>query len=108
MRISDWSSDVCSSDLLRIQRIGGEIQPCAVRLRADFALAVNRNDARWRGIAGMCGGAQQQSGGEPPGKFLHVDLVSGLYGRSSIIRSEERRVGKECVCKCTSRLSPYP
>ena len=25
----------------------------------------------------------------------------------SVIRSEERRVGKECVCQCRSRWSPY-
>src|SRR3546814_7315013 len=62
MRISDWSSDVCSSDLL------------------DEEVSWPR--AR-RGAAGQ----------------YRRDL-----GR---IRSEERRVGKECVSTCSSRWSPY-
>src|SRR3546814_6183956 len=62
MRISDWSSDVCSSDLRR----GGPLVPAAV-------LAVARR---------------------------RLGLGFGL-------RSEARRVGKECVSTCRSRWSPY-
>src|SRR3546814_6651972 len=68
MRISDWSSDVCSSDL-----IGG------VGLDQE------------RGVeAGMDGVRATQF---------------GERGRGG--RSEERRVGKECVSTCRSRWSPY-
>src|SRR3546814_2457959 len=63
MRISDWSSDVCSSDLTL---------PC------------NRPEPGLRGC---------QSG-----------LGSSFF---SSPRSEERRVGKECVSTCRSRWSPY-
>src|SRR3546814_17841119 len=46
MRISDWSSDVCSSDLLRIRRLPGLIQG---RNLERFALArFEINDVRWR------------------------------------------------------------
>src|SRR3546814_4268159 len=72
MRISDWSSDVCSSDLR-----GG--------LRA--------RRARHAAAAG-----QQPGGGEPDGGAHQPRLVG---------RSEERRVGKECVSTCRSRWSPY-
>src|SRR3546814_10854213 len=70
MRISDWSSDVCSSDLVESQ------------------------------IASV-----------PSGKLTSSSTVSGppliITRRSVAIRSEERRVGKECVSTCRSRWSPY-
>src|SRR3546814_14940012 len=67
MRISDWSSDVCSSDLdlpLRLKALGdhlshGQAYDCEFRVRGENG------------------------------------------------RSEERRVGKECVSTCRSRWSPY-
>src|SRR3546814_3533100 len=68
MRISDWSSDVCSSDL----------RPGFRRVRT----------ARW------CA---------PPRPFIR----RGGRSRSRPMRSEERRVGKECVSTCRSRWSPY-
>src|SRR3546814_2427385 len=71
MRISDWSSDVCSSDL-------GEL----IRLHAE-PLAVS-NIWFQCALAGVCGACLRSSG-----------------------RSEERRVGKECVSTCRSRWSPY-
>src|SRR3546814_9784191 len=66
MRISDWSSDVCSSDL------------CRHRL---FAGAARQFDAG-RAVRGHAAADRQ-------------------------LRSEERRVGKECVSTCRSRWSPY-
>src|SRR3546814_2719758 len=68
MRISDWSSDVCSSDLRQARR--------ALRLPAGILLGRHRLD-----------GQGPDFGAEP--------------------RSEERRVGKECVSTCRSRWSPY-
>src|SRR3546814_1731883 len=65
MRISDWSSDVCSSDLV-------------VPLGLVAAL----------------------------GEFLHAAPEHPLH-RLDHPRSEERRVGKECVSTCRSRWSPY-
>src|SRR3546814_5877182 len=77
MRISDWSSDVCSSDL----EYGGSIEN-----RTRLLLEV-------------------------------VDACIGVWGadrvgvhlspRGDAHRSEERRVGKECVSTCRSRWSPY-
>src|SRR3546814_10343659 len=69
MRISDWSSDVCSSDL---QRRRGHDQEA----RRIIATSITR---------------------------LAVPCVS----ESTVNRSEERRVGKECVSTCRSRWSPY-
>src|SRR3546814_13351272 len=80
MRISDWSSDVCSSDLLR--------RGLAPRAAApdDPILA----STLW----GL-------SFGNPLG------LAAGFDKDAQIMRSEERRVGKECVSTCRSRWSPY-
>src|SRR3546814_6893979 len=87
MRISDWSSDVCSSDLL---------PPPVFSLHAptgdafDFepllteALAPLRRRATIKRIA------------------LRCTVPAGLPR----LRSEERRVGKECVSTCRSRCAP--
>src|SRR3546814_5901763 len=88
MRISDWSSDVCSSDLeLRVGRSGGT----GVRdWRSAVTLWVmDTGEDVVLGYADlMCSGLMEL-------------LVSGSA------RSEERRVGKECVSTCRSRWSPY-
>src|SRR3546814_12224674 len=77
MRISDWSSDVCSSDLGDVN----ESALAATRARLPW-LAVNLATA-----------------------FISASVI-GLF-EASIERSEERRVGKECVSTCRSRWSPY-
>src|SRR3546814_7967800 len=70
MRISDWSSDVCSSDLRQLRR--------------------SRRPARPRPF---------------PRTYGVQRIDSCARGRDD--RSEERRVGKECVSTCRSRWSPY-
>src|SRR3546814_6892534 len=79
MRISDWSSDVCSSDLeLVVAHPRARGQPgCGLDLLPD-QLGYSRRRADAEQVVG------------------HVE-----------IRSEERRVGKECVSTCRSRWSPY-
>src|SRR3546814_8854938 len=73
MRISDWSSDVCSSDLI----MGGQ--------RLDGRSASSRR--AWR--------------------TLRACRSYSRFHKSGDDRSEERRVGKECVSTCRSRWSPY-
>src|SRR3546814_13973971 len=93
MRISDWSSDVCSSDLGEDQggarfdgRGGGAGRPLLGR--ADRALAPQLHHRRRAAAArgGACAGAGGAGGGA---------------------RSEARRLGQECVSTCRSRWSPY-
>src|SRR3546814_3821435 len=83
MRISDWSSDVCSSDLER-----------------GVDLAEGRDGL---GDIGL---------GDADAGVLHVQHHAPLLAVAGIdhhaaARSEERRVGKECVSTCRSRWSPY-
>src|SRR3546814_14297604 len=83
MRISDWSSDVCSSDLLRqLDAVG---RPALPRPRH-----LGLHDGR----SGCFPDIRQ------PGRH-------GPHDRVLSPRSEERRVGKECVSTCRSRWSPY-
>src|SRR3546814_9918594 len=95
LRISDWSSDVCSSDLIRRAALGRIARACAV----DQAGVEQR-----RGVD--VGGAQQRrqpfGAGEdhgllPRGKCRETVREAFLQNVRSVgERSEERRVGKEC------------
>src|SRR3546814_11739652 len=96
MRISDWSSDVCSSDLLvddQTKRRAGEIDRLIAAVHLDLAGAGLQPDAR-DGILAAAGGI---------GAALRVDLL--FTKRGDRLRKEERRVGKECVMTCRSRWS---
>src|SRR3546814_9492224 len=84
MRISDWSSDVCSSDL----KSRPKENPFEVREKSTRML---KSQTASRSAAS---GPRQYA---RPG-FLVI---------ASAGRSEERRVGKECVSTCRSRWSPY-
>src|SRR3546814_13989376 len=112
MRISDWSSDVCSSDLddLRDQAHGletldtqiiepGELDPPVVHGTDTLELLVLRQ--MQHGFAGH-EHRQRFLAGEP-----YRAIVIGDACRPGRRRSEERRVGKECVSTCRSRWSPY-
>src|SRR3546814_15067338 len=106
MRISDWSSDVCSSDLrwccrrrrassLVVQALGVDLVEDRQRLAGE---------AGQRLFLGQCeiGGAvgQQQLLAH---QRMHLRADAAVYHH----RTEERREGKECVSTCISRWSPY-
>src|SRR3546814_8427136 len=105
MRISDWSSDVCSSDLrFRDRNRPPEkrdaspdsrhrlLFPRAIRSRLDRQMREIIFDTETTGLDPRSGHRLVEIG--------CVELVDR--------RSEERRVGKECVSTCRSRWSPYP
>src|SRR3546814_8370113 len=79
MRISDWSSDVCSSDLW-----GNRRQPW-------FLVLLRKREPRVTSVVVSDFCAPALTGAQVPPRR----------------RSEERRVGKECVSTCRSRWSPY-
>src|SRR3546814_8068210 len=98
MSISDWSSDVCSSDLLR-------------RGYPSYGSGVD-TDSHLRH-------ARLVREAEASGATLTIDTRVDRYRQATEVtvytpdhpglfsRSEERRVGKECVSTCRSRWSPY-
>src|SRR2546422_1465147 len=78
----DWSSDVCSSDLAKAKL---SLRELPLEFIHDFVTDILDAGSSFAEIAG--GDAQRISAG----------------GNIALIRSEERRVGKEC----RSRWSPY-
>src|SRR3546814_12368952 len=100
MRISDWSSDVCSSDLPRIEQ-GPRPEDDAPVEMAD------RIDEAAVGIADAVGIDRRRTaiGGERHVRLVFVE--GGIGDQAARLRSEERRVGKECVSTCRSRWSTY-
>src|SRR3546814_14756782 len=94
MRMSDWSSDVCSSDLIRV----------AVE-RADI---VGRVDDRDRAGVRFDARAAHRDLVPFEAAVLHVeDAASGWPGLPVADRSEARGVGEECVSTCRIRGSSY-
>src|SRR3546814_16763097 len=115
MRISDWSSDVCSSDLLRLGQAVSRVQ--------QFGLA-----AAFAGVALVALGQGDGAGDLAQTTLTGVALVllsavtiafyyvwsvelAARHGPVTVViwstlRSAERRVGKECVKTCRSRWSP--
>src|SRR3546814_19586665 len=119
MRISDWSSDVCSSDLLdptageaviaesaglpgRVHFVGGSM---GLPETCD-ALAAKAHELG--GVDILCNNV----GIQPPTSYVPAhDLDDSLWAAILTVnlktRSEERRVGKQCVSTFRYRLSPY-
>src|SRR3546814_12386778 len=108
MRISDWSSDVCSSDLRSELR-----QAFISKLDVDEEVADILIDEGFTGL--------EEIAYVPLQELLEIeafdeDTINELRtrARNALLteaiaqeRSEERRVGKECVSTCRSRWSPY-
>src|SRR3546814_11416642 len=98
MRISDWSSDVCSSDLTVF--ISSIVAPDDRSFLVIFCFSDKLIISIGKGIRAEA----------PPDK--NITAISFVFAFSRIsnillVRSEERRVGKECVSTCRSRWSPY-
>src|SRR3546814_3096186 len=105
MRISDWSSDVCSSDLIFL----------AVHPHASEQPRLSRNDGRDLAARRELRPARSLRS-RSAARGIHVEWLLAVgrdeqHGRERprfrLARSEERRGGKDCVSTCRSRWSPY-
>src|SRR3546814_12873925 len=96
MRISDWSSDVCSSDL------GGGTGLYDTTLAAFRSAQKDYDPDYFNAVVLLSDGAN-----DDPGSMRQADLLKALRDEADPERSEERRVGKECVSTCRSRWSQY-
>src|SRR3546814_16890659 len=102
MRISDWSSDVCSSDLkaarsrFRLPVLSPDDFPLikAGELPIAFEMPAEK-------LSKMFGSARYAISTEETRYYLNGIFFNVLE------RSEERSVGKECVSTCRYRWSPY-
>src|SRR3546814_6826550 len=131
MRISDWSSDVCSSDLGETQAVeevrnvvkGTAGRVGCLQLRGEYMyVAEGKCGFRVYDVASIA----NKGFSEPivSGPFSKLGHDAGIRTKNATCmalptnqpinplrntkeRSEERRVGKECVSTCRSRWSPY-
>src|SRR3546814_13431250 len=105
MRISDWSSDVCSSDLkgpwLSEKDFFKDELACCRRSVYTPKLSDEQHVIEDRGSDGQWHGVPTSRSGFD---FWNGNVVGGS---SNFMRSEERRVGKACVSTCRSRWSPF-
>src|SRR3546814_11673372 len=125
MRISDWSSDVCSSDLIAgkfylrftirveiLQRskpdFQGSHQNGIIEIRFAFEIVM---EVRLRHV----GFARHLVDGRSVKAIVGEHLLRGVQNplfiaglNSWAFGSEARRVGQECVSTCRSRCGPYP
>src|SRR3546814_14580720 len=121
MRISDWSSDVCSSDLTaRGNRVGLEGSAENVALArdvlSDLYKRIQRGEEIDTGLVDTAiamasepeldGIVRAEAGDRAPTIMIRTRKKT-IVPRTPMQRSEERRVGKECVSTCRSRWSPY-
>src|SRR3546814_14095954 len=123
MRISDWSSDVCSSDLNQslsrntwLSWICGSSIPVPVCACSPISrMRCGGGEKRWR--SAICSSETrhrclEQTAAEfllfaaPPRFCYHIGAAIPCASRARI-RSEESRVGKEWVSTCRSGGSPY-
>src|SRR3546814_8992504 len=102
MLISDWSSDVCSSDLFDICEILKLLPHRYPFLLVDRVLLIDEESMKLTAVKNV-------TFNEPffPGHFPGMPTMPGVLQLEALARSEERRVGKECVSTCRSRWSPY-
>src|SRR3546814_19181246 len=99
MRISDWSSDVCSSDLL-----GGKMVPFAgYEMPVQYPAGILKEHLHTRARAWLFDVShmgQLRIRGDAAATAI-ASLVPGD------LRSDERRAGKACVSTCSARGEPY-
>src|SRR3546814_12360699 len=99
MRISDWSSDVCSSDLfvafnppsLVCFNVNGGNLNLRPFKSTSYDISFEKYFSKTSALAVA---------------LFHKDLADWVIQFNKLARSEERRVGKECVSTCRSRRSP--
>src|SRR3546814_19527464 len=125
MRISDWSSDVCSSDLnaATARSYGLEVQTQWRLASSTFLnVGVGYVDARYREFGDRSGNDLPRAPRLTGSVSLDLSREAGTgwlflipevtyrganYVDAATTRTEARRVGKECVSTCRSRWSPY-
>src|SRR3546814_20882346 len=98
MRISDWSSDVCSSDL--VFETGTD---CGYHAAILSRLAKKVYSVE---ISGPLASQAKERLARLGYGSVEVQSSDGFYGWAEK-RAEESRVGKECVSQCRSRWCPY-
>src|SRR3546814_14061273 len=116
MRISDWSSDVCSSDLLQLESTDDTAMTAiSWTYPQDQLLALRRRNENADAATPIASGVTLEnlrfryaiSGDNPPWRPVRAFDAGSKVFIEFPGRSEERRVGNECVSTGRSRWWPY-
>src|SRR3546814_20701435 len=100
MRISDWSSDVCTSDLSGVGQCIDKQFPIEELVGGIMSRGIHSTNGVHFDFCGQ--------GWHELQHVLNCTVVTLASGKThNLGRSEERRVGNECVSTCRSRWSPY-
>src|SRR3546814_14402965 len=108
MRISDWSSDVCSSDLPCVP-----VTECLIERSVEHEVVPQLVGRSMHAVAARARmGDHHEEADKLTPKALDVSFLGTLFRLvacedRSYVRSEERSVGKECVSTSRSRWEPY-
>src|SRR3546814_10445403 len=107
MSISDWSADVCSSDLVPDPH--PRLAEVDLQLMARRRLEPNRRPRRRLQLATPTRNTALDMAKAHRDPMFGRQLLAHHVGVAAVPeeRSAERRVGKECVSTCRSRWSPY-
>src|SRR3546814_11528971 len=107
MRISDWSSDVCSSDLMAVTLFGMSVIIFVMLRLVPGNIADILFDSA--GFVDPAAKAQIEAelGLDQPIVVQYLSWIGGMF-QGDLGRSEARRVGKGWVSTCRSRWWPYP
>src|SRR3546814_12574551 len=113
MRISDWSSDVCSSDLFghipvdtltasKIREWHANLAQSPIRLRTRPG-----HQQRHKPLDNDPDALRKRRATANRHLTVLKAILNHFFRENYVARSEERRVGKECVSTCRSRWAPY-
>src|SRR3546814_18509413 len=105
MRISDWSSDVCSSDLEGVEcfrAYDADLPEYAAAI--DVYPEADDRDTTWLHVQEYAAPAQIP---EADVRRRFGEVLAAAREVFGVPRSDERRVGKECVSTCRARWSRY-
>src|SRR3546814_16435010 len=98
MRISDWSSDVCSSDLIPV--------PGTTRLSRLAMMQSLLELLQEHGLTVVFLNVLFEQAGAPMPAYPILVITGALLDTGAYSRSQERRVGQECVSTCIYRWVP--
>src|SRR3546814_10103087 len=104
MRISEWSSDVCSSDLADNLPMHADKHRNPEPVEEGLSTRSALRQAQGYGDEEPMAASASRAGTRPRSELPMKKPPARSATRR---RSEERRVGKECVSTCRSRWSPY-
>src|SRR3546814_21166409 len=98
LRISDWSLDVCSSDLT----VHADNEKMFDSVLAAEAVKSSAGQGIWRMLGKDVLRSRPETGPGLGRTYMGITRIPRLR-----VRAEERRVGEECVGTCRYRVSPY-